>query len=159
MFRSFRKWAWQIRLLAGTKHIHTTIVLSFLDKTKIVFGLKGRPSVLYDVAQMDRHHDPPDTIFYLGEREIDLQELKDFIEAEYSGTAFGLYLWFFLLRWISWWKPVSCTTVVCDILRMSGLDIKRYVNPRNLYRKIKNADVSIGRSCKGWEDYNRKEDC
>ena len=155
LFKEFNRWFdLSIRLFSGTKHVHSTMILSFMGKTQIVFSPMNRPPVLYDIEQMHRHHEEPDTTFYLGEHPLDLEQLNEFLLARHTGTAFKVYLWFFLLRWISWWKPVTCTTVVCDIMRMCGLQIKRYVNPRNLYRKISNADVSISRTCTGWEDYN-----
>ena len=134
-----RLWNRMIVFWSGSKLTHCSIRLETEDDDISLFLMYRRAAELLPTKTLDRFvGGTPDYVFEIGELDFDLTKVERLIKGDYRVTPAAVLLWFFVTRPFCNWKPKTCATSVCEMLRAGGLDVGMHVAPVALFKELKN---------------------
>lgn len=149
----FRALGFWIALLGRTRIHHTGIMLSRADSTIVLSTSESSRAKFVDEEGFhDRGFCPPTHVADLGEADVSVKQLMQFIKVPYRGYRKDMI---FYVLFSQYFFPSiiakSCTLITCEMLRMIGYNVKDYVFPKELHK-----DLSKRYPIKTWEEYTKE---
>ena len=130
-------WTKMIVFWTRSKYTHCSIQLvKDKDNDLMLFAIVGKAAALVNTETLIRWMGPPDKEIDIGEVTMDWSKVEVLVDGTYQGTVRETLLWFFLTRFLSSWKPKTCTTCVCDILNAGGIEVSMHVSPSELLKEL-----------------------
>lgn len=130
-------WTKMIAFWCWSRYTHCTIRLTKdEDNDLMLFAVVGKAAALANTSTISGWLGYPDLNIDLGTMDIDWNQVEKLVDGSYRGTVSQVLLWFFLTRFFSKWKPKTCTTCVCEILRAGKMDINIFVSPAKLLKEL-----------------------
>ena len=127
-----KMWVRLIRHFTRCPYTHCTVEIG----ENSLVALVKMDATFASTDTVDRFLGSPDFFIDLGMLNVDIAEIDKIISGLYQGSVGKVLLWFFVTRWFGGKKPKTCATLVCEILRCCGYDIKQCVSPAELYKEL-----------------------
>jgi|15BtaG_2_1085339.scaffolds.fasta_scaffold00107_19 hypothetical protein len=125
-------WVSMIRHITKCCYTHCTIKIG--ENSLVALVKKNATFASSDTV--DKFLGSPDLYICLGELDVDITGIDKIISGLYQGSVRKVLIWFFVTRWFGAKKPKTCATLVCEILRCCGYEIKQCVSPAELYKEL-----------------------
>jgi hypothetical protein len=150
---------WITRLLSWSRFDHVGLLLERTDKSIVLFTRRGRSGTRFFDSKTLHKHMVPDTIIEMGEVDVSITQVCDFIDYSNKNGLFGLLFWMFIGRFILKGNlPASCGLYVCQVLRICGFRVPNLITPKELYKELTNAANNDCWQSWSWEDYAGQDD-
>ena len=126
-----------ISLLTHTKIHHCSIILERDDEIIELASDKRHRAKFVDRAVMEKLYSKPIAMIDMGERNVSIKQLTDFLKDPYVGDARSLLFWYFIGRYLfPRLLPPSCALITCYLLRLCGFKVNDHIEPKTLYKEI-----------------------
>ena len=148
--KSLRRLGFWIGLITRTPMHHCGIMISREEDTVILAADKYHKVRFIDQEPYHQRVMKPFCIVEVGECEVSLCQLSDFLKEPYRGDARSLVFWYFGgKRLFPLLTPKTCSVIACYFLRLCGFRYSNCISPKDLYKEL----MSNGCVSKSWEDY------
>tara|TARA_R100000654_G_scaffold35864_2_gene61394 strand:+ start:1256 stop:1765 length:510 start_codon:yes stop_codon:yes gene_type:complete len=132
-------WTWLIVFWSKSTFTHCSVRITSENGTDaIIYMLLNRPAALMKADVLIRWSGEADVIVDVGKLDINWKHIESVVNGNYKVNAFPVLAWFFCTRFFHKWKPKTCATSACEVLRAGGLDIPIIVAPGKLLKELTN---------------------
>jgi hypothetical protein len=139
-----------IKVLEKTTIHHCGIMINRGEDTVILAADKYHRVKFLDQEPYHQKVMKPFCVVEVGECEVSLIQLADFLKEPYLGDAKSLVFWYFIGRhFLPRLTPKTCAVISCYMLRLCGFHYPNYVSPKDLYHAL----IKKGCEVKSWEEY------
>lgn len=138
--------------LCNTSIHHCGIMISRDDNTIVLASDKYHRARFIDQEPYHQRIMKPVLVIDLGELNLSVKQLTDYMKEPYKGDARSLIFWFFIARFVfPGLTPKSCSTLSCQLLRIAGYEIKDCGTPIELYKEIQDKG-----KIKTWKEFAKE---
>jgi hypothetical protein len=125
------------------------------DKKILLVSDKTHKAKFIDADRFHNRVYAPTHVTYLGEADVSIKQLTDYVGQDYKGDARSLITYCIITRFfMPTLKPLSCALLTSQLLRMCGFDIGHNALPKELFKELTNAVNSNCWTSWSWEDYS-----
>jgi hypothetical protein len=148
--KNLRRAGFWINIFTKTNLHHCGIMLNRGENTVVLAADKYHRVKFLDQEPYHQKVMKPLCVVEVGEADVSLVQLADFLKEPYKGDARSLIFWYlFGKRFLPLLTPKTCSVISCYFLRMCGFHYSNCISPRDLYEEL----LSKGCSVKTWEEF------
>lgn len=142
-----------IQWLASTDVIHCGIMITHEDLSIVLASDKSHNAKFVDSSAFHRRMMKPKYIIDLGEHDVSIKQLENFMGRTYIGEARSLTFWWFVGRYLfPNYLPKTCALLTSQMLRICGIQVKDHVGPHTLLKELQDATNNNRRPSRSGED-------
>ena len=139
--------------------IHCGIMVDYEDMSIVLCSDKFFNAKFINSKAFHERYLQPKYIVDLGEKDISVQQLINYIDCGYKGDFRSIAFWWFGGRYLfPTLIPKTCTLLTTQLLRICGYKIKDFVSPHQLLKEFKDATNYPIRTSRSGQDNNSSHD-